>query len=187
VNEKWTVVRVRELSTDDVFGSVFLDSLERKILEEFPGSIRIAIDASNNLVFAAPRSEATEIRARIAELQLAPDDGEPSSFNVYRLDGLDAREVLLEVQRMFPDATMDADDTTKTLFVRAKQSEQARIKAIIVELQRSQERRESNFAHRETLFRCPRHGRRTGHLHRQCKRQWRRISGCSTCFLRRGR
>ncbi len=139
VNEEWAVVYIRKVNVSDasVCAPHVLNSLEQQVVDAFPG-IRIAIDASNNLIFAAPQHEAAAIRAEIARLRSEPDD--PRWLKVYSLDGLRTPQLLLQMRRTFPGALIDIDDTAEKLVVLGRQSEQAGIEVLLVDLRRIQAR-----------------------------------------------
>lgn len=136
--ESWVVVRTRMIDRSDSFVVATLDKVEQIIFEEFPGSIRAAIGTNGKYLFASTRSNFAQIRKRIRDLQLKANEG--ASFTAsFKLVEVNPRSLMRRFQRAFPEATVDADANTNTLYVRASEANRNKIEEFIVNVRVSSE------------------------------------------------
>ena len=113
------------------------------IRHEFPGTTRTASDAVDDfptkLLLYAEKSQAREIKARLAELTPEWRSANEHTLFVHKLDGLDVRKTLRVLQHTFPDVAFHADLTTDTLYILATEVESNNVLAEIRALQQQQD------------------------------------------------
>ena len=122
-------------------GAVIEDKWKLSIIrDEFPGTrTRTASDAVDDfptkLLLYAEKSQAREIKARLAELTPEWRSANEQTLFVRKLDGLDVRETLGILQQAFPDVAFHADPTTDKLYILATEVESKIVLAEIRALQ----------------------------------------------------
>ncbi len=110
------------------------------LCREFPGTKTRIVwktvdDLPTKLLLYVEKSQARDVKARLAELTPEWRSANERTLFVRKLDGLDAKEALGILHQAFPDAAFDADPTTGKLYIMCTEVESREVLATIRSLQ----------------------------------------------------